>query len=113
MRTPSSPIDLRSFQAHVQHFEEQRSFSGESAIQKCLLLGEEVGELFKAVRQLSNIGVDGSSERRDLSCELADVLILVAAIANRFGVDLSDALAAKQLLNRDRTWSIDGEQKQP
>ncbi len=37
--------------------------------------------------------------------ELADVLIYLAAIANREGIDLSQALREKEALNETRTWS--------
>jgi NTP pyrophosphatase (non-canonical NTP hydrolase) len=42
---------LADVQTYVSQLEVERGFNDESVMQKCLLLGEEVGELFKAVRK--------------------------------------------------------------
>ena len=39
---------LKEFQKYVEELENERGFSHQTIIDKCLLLGEEVGELFKA-----------------------------------------------------------------
>ena len=39
---------LKDYQAYVAALETERGFCSQSAKDKCLLLGEEVGELFKA-----------------------------------------------------------------
>ena len=40
---------LTEFQQYVSELETERGFEHQTIIDKCLLLGEEVGELFKAV----------------------------------------------------------------
>ena len=40
---------LENLQKYVHELEVERNFINQTAIQKCLLLGEEVGEQFKAV----------------------------------------------------------------
>ena len=40
---------LSEFQNYVTELETERGFEHQTIIDKCLLLGEEVGELFKAV----------------------------------------------------------------
>lgn len=96
---------LRDFQAYVVELERERGFADQVAIEKCLLLGEEVGELFKAVRKAERLSVEHDAQISDVSEELADVLILLCAIANRYGVDLEQAFRAKEERNKTRRWS--------
>jgi len=42
---------LKDFQKYVREMEIERGFEKGTVIQACLMLGEEVGELFKAVRK--------------------------------------------------------------
>lgn len=95
---------LRELQSYIATIEVERGFVDQTTVQKCLLLGEEVGELFKAVRHLSGMGTDVAGAARDVAEELADVLIFLLAIANRCNVDLSTALIDKEQKNRTRTW---------
>jgi NTP pyrophosphatase (non-canonical NTP hydrolase) len=57
---------LNAVQRYVAQMEEERGFSGRTLIQQCLLLGEEVGELFKAVRKQQNMSVDPQSTIGDV-----------------------------------------------
>ena len=59
---PNTPT-LRDFQLYVNELEKERGFSKQSPVEKCLLLGEEVGELFKAVRKAQNLGIDKNSKQ--------------------------------------------------
>jgi NTP pyrophosphatase (non-canonical NTP hydrolase) len=43
---------VRDLQRYVPEVEQERGFSSNTVLQKCLLLGEEVGELLKAVRRV-------------------------------------------------------------
>jgi NTP pyrophosphatase (non-canonical NTP hydrolase) len=96
---------LSDFQGYVAELEEERGFSGESAIQKCLMLGEEVGELFKAVRKADkSMKTDANSDIGEIPGELSDILIFVFSIANRYGVDLEKAFREKEDRNKNRTW---------
>ena len=96
---------LADYQAYVVELERERGFDGQRPIDKCLLLGEEVGELFKAVRRAEGLSVDPDSKIGDIADEAADVLILLCAIANRYGVDLEQAFREKEALNKTRRWS--------
>jgi len=69
--------------------------------EKCLLFGEEVGKLFKAVRKAEQIHVDRDAPVTAVGDELADILIYLHAIANRFDVDWSRLSAAKKRSTRD------------
>jgi NTP pyrophosphatase (non-canonical NTP hydrolase) len=105
MSTLKKNASLAELQEYVAEVEMERGFAEESAVQKCLLLGEEVGELFKAVRKLSGIAVDPTSMIGSVADELADVLIFVLAIANRYEVDVESAVREKDNKNRTRSWS--------
>ncbi|MFN7881868.1 MAG: hypothetical protein ACK5PF_02490, partial [bacterium] len=95
---------LQVLQAYVAQMEVERGFSDQTALEKCLLLGEELGELFKAVRGATGIAMDATSPPLEVADELADLLIYICAIANRFGVDLDRALRNKEARNRARVW---------
>lgn len=103
---PSLPRNctLQDLQEYVESVERTRGFDSQSSVQKCLLLGEEIGELFKAVRRRSEIGVDPSSTEYSVGEELADVLNFVIAIANRFQIDLESAYRDKEERNSRREW---------
>ena len=100
-------LSLSELQRYVEWLEADRGFSDQTILDKCLLLGEEVGELFKAVRKSSGLAIDEFSEFGEVGGELADVLIFLASIANRAGVDLDQALRDKETVNRTRTWRPD------
>ncbi|HEV2640937.1 MAG TPA: MazG nucleotide pyrophosphohydrolase domain-containing protein [Actinocrinis sp.] len=95
---------LDDVQDYVAAMEEERGFSQRDVISQCLLLGEEVGELFKAVRKQQNMRVDPNSLIGSVEEELADVLIYVCAIANRLSVNLDAALRKKEAINEGRQW---------
>lgn len=95
---------LHDFQQYVRQLEVERGFTDETVLQKCLMLGEEVGELFKAIRKSEGIKVDKSSEVGQIDHELADVLIFLLTIANRCGVDLEQAFRGKEEINMQRVW---------
>lgn len=95
---------LADIQLYVAQLEAERGFADQSATQKCLLLGEELGELFKAVRAQEGLPLDANSAVSSIAEELADLLIYVCAIANRYGIDLENAFRAKERLNATRTW---------
>ncbi len=95
---------LNDLQDYIRDIEIRRGFSEETALQKCLLLGEEVGELFKAVRRATGMRIDPDSRADSIEDELADVLSFIIAIANRCEVNLADAFREKEKRNGARTW---------
>jgi len=68
------------------------------------LLGEEVGELFKAIRKTEKIGIDNNSQVFNIEEELADILIYLCAIANRCNIDMEQAFRTKEEINKKRKW---------
>jgi len=95
---------LQDFQRYVQDMEKERGFTEETTMAKCLLLGEEVGELFKAVRKDQNIKVDKNSKFGTIDNELADILTYLCAIANKYDIDLEKAFREKEEKSKKRTW---------
>ena len=95
---------LKDFQNYVKEMEVERAFSEQTVLQKCLMLGEEVGELFKAVRKTENIKVDANSKIGSIDEELADIFIYLCAIANRYNIDLEKAFRDKEEVNKMRVW---------
>ncbi len=99
-----SAATLANLQSYVVELEKERGFANQSVIQKCLLLGEEVGELFKAVRKSENITTDKNSNIHNVGEELSDILIYVCAIANRYNIDMEEAFRKKEEINKKRVW---------
>jgi NTP pyrophosphatase (non-canonical NTP hydrolase) len=95
---------LTNFQKYVAELETERGFSHQTIIDKCLLLGEEVGELFKAVRKSEGLAVDSNSSFTEIGDELTDIFIYLCAIANRKGIDLEEAFREKEVKNKQRIW---------
>lgn len=92
------------FQDYVKKLELQRGFADQNAIEKCLLLGEEMGELFKAIRKAMNIKTDINSKIGSVKEEIADMVIYLCSIANRFGIDIEQAFREKEEINKKREW---------
>lgn len=95
---------LDDLQDYVLQLEVERGFTNKTVLEQCLLLGEEVGELFKAIRHVTGLGIDVTAQPHEVDGELADVLILLCSVANRLGVNLESALRDKELLNQSRRW---------
>lgn len=95
---------LINFQNYVAELETERGFANQTIIDKCLLLGEEVGELFKAVRKSEGLAVDSNSSFTEIGDEFTDIFIYLCAIANRKGIDLEEAFRKKEVKNKQRIW---------
>ncbi|MEU2943837.1 MazG nucleotide pyrophosphohydrolase domain-containing protein [Nocardiopsis alba] len=105
---PEHPLTLAQVQEYVAKMEEERGFSDSTLVEQTLKLAEETGEVCKAVRKRAALGMDPTSAVGSLAEELADVLIYLAAIANRESIDLSQALRAKEAVNENRVWISTG-----
>ncbi len=103
LHLPPKPT-LQDLQTYVCTLEQERGFADQTVLDKCLLLGEEVGELFRAVRRLQGLKRDLNSQEPEAAEELADLLIYLCAIANRLDIDLEQAFRDKEARNKLRTW---------
>lgn len=79
---------LHDFQMYARQLELERGFDSELLVHKCLLLTEELGELFELI--------DQPSEHELIASEIADVFIYLCSIAARLSVNLDDALMLEQ-----------------
>lgn len=97
---------LSDIQKYVVDLEKERGFEKNNLdpIKTALQLGEEVGELFKAIRKREKITIAKDSTVSEVADELADILNFVAAIANRYAIDLETAFREKEEKNKKRTW---------
>jgi len=97
-------LSLSKLQKHAEQIEKKCGHDADTVKNKCLLLGEEIGELFKAIRKSEGLRIEEKSQVGEIEEELADVLIHIFGIANRFGIDLEKAYRDKQKANLKRTW---------
>jgi NTP pyrophosphatase (non-canonical NTP hydrolase) len=95
---------LHDFQIYVSELERERGFSLQTAKDKCLLIGEEIGELFKVIRKSEGIAIDPSSKINDIGDEIADIFIYLCSIANRFDINIEQAFIKKEEKNKQRKW---------
>lgn len=98
--------NLADLQTYVSQLEEERGFTDNTIQQSCLLLGEEIGELFKAIRKQQKMKLDSTSKVGSVDEELADILIYVCSIANRLDINLEQALRDKEEINKKRVWNV-------
>ena len=96
---------LNDIQEYVKELEVERGFQDESVLQKCLLLGEEIGELYKAIRKKDKVTrIDHNSKFGSVDEEFADIIIVMCTIANRLGINLEQSFRDKEELNKNRSW---------
>ena len=101
---PKNPT-LKDYQEYVDKMEHVRGFTEGTILQRCLQLVEEVGELCKSIRKAEGMQIDSENSRfGELEHEMADVMLFLCAIANRYNVNLEDAFREKEELNKKRTW---------
>jgi NTP pyrophosphatase (non-canonical NTP hydrolase) len=97
--------DLADLQRYVRELEQERGFTENTILQNALMLGEEMGELFKSIRKAEKMRLDGNSQVGKIEEEMADILIYLCSIANRYEIDLEKAFREKEEANKGRTWT--------
>ena len=97
--------NLKDIQKYVQELESERGFSEETVLQKCILIGEELGELFRAIRKKEGIKTDKASVSDPIGEELADLIVYICAIANRYNINLEEEFRKKEEINKKRVWN--------
>ena len=97
---------LKSLQTYVDEMVNVRGFADETPQDCLLLLTEELGELAKEVRknhtQIKNDIAKTSSH--SLEGEMADVLMMLLALARTLDIDVLQAFKEKELENCTRNW---------
>lgn len=105
LHLPQNPT-LADIQQYVIDMEKERGFSGIGVTEQTLLLIEEVGELCKVIRKHhTSMGIDVNKHYDfDAAGEVADVLIMLTAVANRLDINFEQAFRDKEEQNKQRTW---------
>ena len=108
---PPADAPMRELQRYVHDLEALHGWLEVDLVHNCFLLGEEVGELFKAVRRHRRLyeqaeapAAEAESRRREVGHEIVDVLNYLLAIANRLDIDVEAAFREKNALNQRRSW---------
>jgi len=104
MEPLSQGASLAQIQSYVATMEAERHLDKQDLPSQCLKLGEEVGELFRAVRKLQGSPQDPSGRIADVGDEAVDTLILLVSIVNRCGINLEGAFRIKEARNETRVW---------
>jgi len=102
MEPLSQGASLPGIQEYVARMEAKRD--KQDLPSQCLKLGEEIGELYRAVRSLQRQPQDPGGRVADVGDEAFDALILLMSIVNRCGISLEDAFRAKEARNESRVW---------
>jgi NTP pyrophosphatase (non-canonical NTP hydrolase) len=110
MMTLPDGAAMKDYQRYIHELEAMHGWLSVDLVHNCFLMGEEVGEVFKAVRRYNKLFDEGRSTpteeaRAQVGEELVDVFNYLLAIANRVGVDLEQVFREKNARNQQRTWS--------
>ena len=103
--------DMAQYQRYIHELEDFHGWLDVDLVHNCFLMGEEVGELFKAVRKHNHLfdaeghsAKDPEASKAHVAEELVDVLNYLLAIANRLDIDVEEAFRRKNARNQTRTW---------
>jgi NTP pyrophosphatase (non-canonical NTP hydrolase) len=97
---------LQDIQQYVLESEIERGFTKNTSIERALMLGEEVGELFKAIRKVEKMRLDPTSKVGDVGEEMADILIHLCSLANLYNINLETEFRNKEEKNKKRVWKV-------
>lgn len=95
---------LADYQAYIADLEARRGWDAADGPQVCFRMVEEVGELFRAVREQKRAS-DAEATTRTIAHKLVDVLNFLFALANRYGIDLEASFLEKNGINEGRVWT--------
>ena len=100
---------LQEYQRYIYQLETLHDWLSVDLIHNCFLMGEEVGELFKAIRKHQRYFEEHDPASEDVSKaqvaeELVDIFNYLIAIANRLNIDLESAFREKNRINQIRKW---------
>jgi NTP pyrophosphatase (non-canonical NTP hydrolase) len=95
---------LDELQEYIWQMNIERGFNTEDPSKKLVMLMEEVGELAKATRRHVGMKFTSTTRQTEIEEELADVQIVLLGLASLLGVNMKDAVTAKEHKNRERIW---------
>lgn len=102
----NNKASLCEIQQEIVRLRKERGFS-QDLMHIALLLAEEMGEMLGQIRRTI---VDGKeplpeSDKSSLPHEMADVFILLNALAEKSGIDMEQAWRSKEMINDRREWN--------
>jgi NTP pyrophosphatase (non-canonical NTP hydrolase) len=101
-RLPIPRPAVSSFQHYYRRVAIERGYWSEGARDCLLLMIEEVGELARSIRKDEGLIRHGHAATTATRAELADVFLYVVHMANIFGIDLSNSVQEKEMINLRR-----------
>ena len=103
---------MQAYQSYIRELEKLHGWLDVDLVHNCFLMGEEVGELFKAVRRYNKLfeqagtaPTETTERKAEVANEIVDVLNYLVALANRLDIDIESAFREKNALNQKRSWS--------
>jgi len=110
MITLPQPARMKDYQDYIHALEKQHGWLSVDLVHNCFLMGEEVGELFKAVRKYNKLfdehaTTPSDAAKANVAEEIVDVFNYLLAIANRLEIDVEQAFKDKNGKNQTRVWS--------
>ena len=106
---PSAP--LAEYQRYIHELETLHGWLEVDLVHNCFLMGEEMGELFKAIRKYGRLfdqsekgPSDRAAAKQNAGEEIVDVMNYLLAIANRLEIDVEQAFREKNAKNQKRSW---------
>jgi NTP pyrophosphatase (non-canonical NTP hydrolase) len=95
--------EMAALQQSISEVRAQRGFFTDP-VKIMVHLTEEIGEVASQVRRTWSVNPD-DFEQGQLEDEIADVFVLLTALANQFDIDIEKAVVKKFFQkNSDRTW---------
>ena len=101
---------MAEYQRYIHALEKMHGWLEVDLVHNCFLMGEEMGELFKAVRKYNRLfdqGEKGPSDRaaakENAVEEIVDVMNYLLVIANRLDIDVEQVFRDKNVKNQNRT----------
>ncbi|MEL6544970.1 MAG: hypothetical protein AAFQ82_10115 [Myxococcota bacterium] len=98
---------MSEFQRYIHELESLHGWLDVDLVHTCFLMGEEMGELFRAVRDRNAAerrGDDLNEVDARVGEEIVDVLNMLLAVANRLNLDVERTFREKNLRNQSRRW---------
>jgi NTP pyrophosphatase (non-canonical NTP hydrolase) len=99
---PKCGTGIRRLQSYYRRAAARRGWDEESPRDTLLLLTEELGEVARAIRKHEGLSRDGEWNDGPVGHELADLQLYLVHLANGLGIDLADAVTAKERINSAR-----------
>ncbi|MEO1335436.1 MAG: MazG nucleotide pyrophosphohydrolase domain-containing protein [Myxococcota bacterium] len=106
---------MARYQRYIDELEQLHGWTEVDLVHNCFFMGEEVGELFKAIRKYKHMWDETTGQPHDakedpalktaVAEEIVDVFNYLLSIANRMDIDLEKAFRDKNARNQTRTWS--------